>query len=96
MSKTATDLPASLVTEKTKQREKDLLARINMLIKSASESTTIIEQYRRDVLEERKITVDVKLKLSRLKDEIVVLEGKLQTYNDKDRALMLKVSEKVV
>jgi hypothetical protein len=92
---TAAVLPQSLIIEKSKQRERDLLERINTLIKSASDSATVIQQYKQEVLKERKNALEVKLQMSKLNDEVSFLEGKLHSLHEKEKVMMFKVSEKV-
>lgn len=80
---------------RNKQREVDLTNRINTLIKTNTETTITVQQYKKQVLEEKKKTIDTKIQMSKLRDEVLGLNEKIQGFYDKERRSHFSTSEKV-
>ena len=84
-----------VMNERTRQRETDLVARINTLITSGSEMQENEQKLKKQALEHKMKLVEEKLNSSKLKDDVSALNDKIQFYIEKERKGVMANSEMV-
>lgn len=79
---------------RNQQREKDLIARINMLIQSSSQIQAQVQAAKKQAVESRKRFLDASVEKSQISDELDHANDLIQEFKDKERIAQRTASEK--